>query len=236
MRINQFDRYATSYSKNREIQDEIAQKLLLAANVGVYKKILDIGCGDGALFEKIEKKDGLFVGVDASQKMCELHRNRSGCIVVNANFDEPFFAKKIEDEFGRFDLLLSSSALQWSKDLKALIAEISTLSDYFAISLFTSGSFASLYNFLELKTFLPTIEEAKAAFAPFCVSKFEIYNVKKSFETPKEAMQYIKQTGVSRGGLQIGYRKAKELYERGPKELEFEAVYLIGSFRSYATF
>lgn len=56
MRINQFDRYATSYSENREIQDEIAKKLLLAADVGAYKKILDIGCGDGALFEKIEKK------------------------------------------------------------------------------------------------------------------------------------------------------------------------------------
>ena len=135
--------------------------------------------------------------------MCEQHSKHDGCIVVNADFDEPFFAKRIEDEFGRFDLLLSSSALQWSKDLRALIAEISTLSDYFAISLFTSGSFASLYNFLGLKTFLPNIEEVKTAFAPFCVSKFETYNAKKSFKTPKETMRYIKQTGVSRGGLQI---------------------------------
>lgn len=232
MRTNQFDRYATSYSKNREIQDEIAQKLLLAANANRYKKILDIGCGDGALFEKIQKTDGLFVGVDASPKMCELHRKRANCIVVDANFDDPSFAKQLEDKFGKFDLILSSSALQWSKDLKALTIKISTLSDNFAIALFTSGSFASLYNFLGLKTFLPTIEDVKDAFTPFYISNFEICNFKKSFINPKDAMRYIKQTGVSHGGLQIEYSKAKELYDKGPKELEFEAICLVGSFKN----
>lgn len=79
--------------------------------MSAHTRILDMGCGDGIFLKRYKKRDDLFVGVDASPKMCELHSKHDGCIVVNADFDEPFFAKRIEDEFGRFDLLLSSSAL-----------------------------------------------------------------------------------------------------------------------------
>ncbi len=230
MPTNQFDRYAHSYSQNREIQDKIATKLISNANTQRYEKIIDIGCGDGALFEKLQKKSGLFVAVDASPKMCDLHLRFEGCSVINADFDDKEFARSIDGQFGKFDLLLSSSALQWSNDLDALLHKLSPLADEFAISIFTRGTFLSIREFLGVESFLPTLEDVGSAFAPFCVREFFVERFEKEFETPKDAVRYIKTTGVSGGGNKISYQEAKALYENGPTVLEFEVVYAIGSF------
>ncbi len=230
MLTNQFDRYAYSYSQNREIQDKIAKKLLSCIDVGKYKKIIDIGCGDGSLFEKCGQESELFVGVDASQKMCELHKRFDGCSVVNADFDDDEFADLIKGRFGKFELLLSSSALQWSKDIKALLLKLSTLSDEFAISIFTRGTFASVREFLGVDSFLPTVEDIEEVFMSFDLKSFIIEKFEKEFDSPKDAVRYIKTTGVSGGGNKISYKEAKALYEKGPRTLEFEVIYAVGSF------
>lgn len=230
MATNQFDRYAYSYSQNREIQDKIASKLLSKVDTRLYEKIIDIGCGDGALFEKLQKKSGLFVGVDASPNMCNLHRRFDGCVLVNANFDDEQFAPFINEKFGKFDLLLSSSALHWSKNLSSLLQKLCFCADDFAVTIFTRGTFASIREFLGVDSFLPTTDKVQEAFADFDMREFFVERFEKEFETPREALRYIKTTGVSGGGNKISYKEAKALYENGPKVLEFEVVYAIGSF------
>ncbi len=227
---NQFDRYALSYSKNRDIQGEIAKKLLSKLQIRDYKKIIDIGCGDGALFELCGDMQDLFVGVDASPRMCDLHKQRGACIVVHGDFDDLGLAKDIFGRFGKFDMLLSSSALQWSKDIGGSIIRLSTLSDNFAISVFTRGTFSSIRDFLNVDSFLPTLLEFEKAIGGFCVEQFWTDTFQKEFESSKEAVRYIKHTGVSSGGNKISYQEAKRLYENGPKILEFEVAYAIGRF------
>lgn len=231
MTPNQFDRYALDYSKNRAVQDEVADMLLSMLKPEQYSKIIDIGCGDGAIFERIwQNKEGLFVGVDASVKMCELHQARGNCSVINADFDAPDFADMTLERFGRFELLISSSALQWSSDLSNTIISLSRLSDEFAISMFTDGAFCSFYDFLGLKSFLPSVDMALFALRAFRVREVKRYKSVKNFENAKEATKYMKRTGVSRGLNALDYRKVKELYEKGPSQLEFEAACIVGSF------
>jgi len=230
MPTNQFDRYAYSYSQNREIQDKIAKRLLSCIDAGKYKKIIDIGCGDGSLFEKCGQTSELFVGVDASLKMCDLHKRFNGCIVIRADFDDDGFTDFIKGRFGKFELLLSSSALQWSKNIKVILYRLSELSDEFAISVFTRGTFASVREFLGVDSFLPTIDDAEEALVGFDLKSFFVDKFQKEFESPKDAVRYIKTTGVSGGSNKISYKEAKALYENGPKVLEFEVIYAVGSF------
>ncbi len=230
MPTNQFDRYAYSYSQNREIQDKIASKLLSKVDTRLYEKIIDIGCGDGALFEKLQNKSGLFVGVDASPNMCNLHKRFDGCVIVNANFDDEKFVRLINEKFGKFDLLLSSSALQWSKNLNSLSQNLSTCADDFAVSVFTRGTFLSIREFLGVDSFLPTPDKVQEAFADFDMREFFVERFEKEFDTPRSALRYIKTTGVSGGGNKISYHEAKRLYESGPKKLELEVAYAVGSF------
>jgi malonyl-CoA O-methyltransferase len=227
---NQFDRYAASYSQNKDVQRDIAKKLLGQLNRDKYKKIIDVGSGDGAVFEEGRFGAELFVAVDSSPKMCALHEKHKDAIVLNMDFDNKEFASEILKEYGKFDLLISSSALQWSDDLGSFMKQASRLADRFAITVFTQGTFRGIREFLGVQSFLPTAEFVKSVVDGFCVEYFTVESSSKEFETPKDALRFIKTTGVSGGGNKISYHEAKKLYESGPKTLEFEVVYAVGSF------
>lgn len=226
---NQFDRYAISYSQNKQIQRDIARKLAKMTN-GHFDKILDVGCGDGAVYEAFCFDGSLFVGVDASEKMCGLHCVHEKAVTLQKNFDDSDFADEILCEFGKFDLVTSSSALQWSDNLCGLIERLSTLGDGFAFAVFTRGTFASVREFLDVDSFLPTVEELKNALSRYDVNILAVEQSKKEFDSPKNAVRFMKTTGVSGGGNKISYKDAKRLYESGPNILEFEVVYAVGSF------
>jgi malonyl-CoA O-methyltransferase len=230
MPANQFDRYAISYSQNRDIQKKIAQKLLRMAAVEQYKRIVDIGCGDGAVYEECGGLQEFFLGVDSSPKMCDLHRSHGGCSVLCGDFDDPKVALEIKKRFGKFDLLVSSSALQWSRNLSNTILELSGIARDFAIAIFTSGTFVSIRKCIGVNSFLPTVDDVKNSFASFCVKELLVESYKKEFDTPHDALRFIKTTGVSGGANSISYKQAKKLYTDGPSVLEFEVVYLVGSF------
>jgi len=230
MPANQFDRYAISYSQNRDIQKKIAQKLLRTAAVEQYKRVVDIGCGDGAVYEECGDSKELFLGVDSSQKMCDLHRRHKGCVVLCGDFDDPGVALEIKERFGAFDLLVSSSALQWSKNLQNTVSILSGVARDFAVAIFTRGTFASIRECVGVNSFLPTVDDVKKSFASFFVKELFVESYKKEFDRPRDALRFIKTTGVSGGANSISYKQAKKLYADGPSVLEFEVVYAVGSF------
>lgn len=226
---NQFDRYAISYSQNKQIQRDIADKLIKMTR-GDFDRILDIGCGDGAIYEACGFDGSLFVGVDASVNMCELHSRCKKAVTLQKNFDDVDFADEILRKFGRFDLIISSSALQWSDNIDTLIKKTSVLSDKFAFAIFTRGTFSSVREFLRIDSFLPSIDDIKNALSGYSLDIFAVEQNKKEFDSPRAAMKFIKTTGVSGGGNKISYHDAKKLYKSGPSVLEFEVVYAVGSF------
>ncbi len=87
---------------------------LLAAQPG--EAILDLGCGDGALTEKIAAAGAVVTGVDASAAMLAAARER-GLDVREASGDAlPFVSE--------FDAVFSNAALHWMPRAEAVIASV----------------------------------------------------------------------------------------------------------------
>jgi len=88
---------------------------LLAAQPG--ERILDLGCGDGALTERIAKETGArLTGVDSSPAMLAAARAR-GLNVVEASGEALPFD-------GEFDAVFSNAALHWMPNAEAVLAGV----------------------------------------------------------------------------------------------------------------
>src|SRR5271155_343629 len=87
---------------------------LLAPRAG--ERILDLGCGDGALTAKIVATGAQVVGVDSSPSMVEAALTRGlDARVVNGE-SLPFAAE--------FDAVFSNAALHWVRDQEAMLAGV----------------------------------------------------------------------------------------------------------------
>lgn len=87
---------------------------LLAPQAG--EAILDLGCGDGALTEKIAASGAIVTGVDASPGMVAAARAR-GLAVHEASADAMGYE-------GEFDAVFSNAALHWMPNAEAVIAGV----------------------------------------------------------------------------------------------------------------
>jgi trans-aconitate methyltransferase len=87
---------------------------LLAPRPG--EAILDLGCGDGALTERLAATGAVMTGVDASAGMVAQARVR-GLNVHQASADAMRYA-------GEFDAVFSNAALHWMPDAGAVLAAV----------------------------------------------------------------------------------------------------------------
>jgi len=80
------------------------------------ERILDLGCGDGALTEKLVAAGAQVVGVDASPEQVEAARARGLDARVARAEALPFAAE--------FDAVFSNAALHWIRDADAVLASV----------------------------------------------------------------------------------------------------------------
>lgn len=151
--INEFSKQSSNYDDNSAIQKEVS-KHLLSKLTCKPKKILDLGCGTGDIYKKISWDFDIFVGVDYAKGMCDKHPTSIKTKILNENFESEIFKQKIE-QLSPFDLVISSSALQWANDIQGLVEYIARVSNNIAFAIFTDNTFKDLYNISGLKTFLP---------------------------------------------------------------------------------
>ena len=122
---HQFSKYAHKYGNHNIIQ-KIISKALVRDITNQPKRILELGCGSGQIFKHINWDFEFYKAVDSSQSMCDLHPKASNLEVLCFDFDSKDFLKNIKDE--QYDLIISSSALQWSKDIDTLLFYLSRIS------------------------------------------------------------------------------------------------------------
>jgi len=220
---NQFNTYAKDYDKHNIIQKIIAKSLLKDV-INKPKNILELGCGSGQIFKNISWDINSYEAVDLAPKMCELHPRKKNINISCFDFDSKEFKEHFKNSY--CDAIISSSALQWSKDLDTLLKFLSTLSNYFYASAFTSNTFKSMQNISKQKSPILSKNELKESFSKYFEVSFEEHSYNLHFESKKEMFGYLKKSGVNVKS-ELDFASARYLYENYKQDfLEFEVLFV----------
>ena len=115
-----FSDAAERYDRLAFIQNDIRRELFEKIQIRKDSRILDVGCGTGILLEELlrENPGGLNVGLDLVWGMVDrakaLHE-KGGLLQADA--------AALPFQSGTFDLIVSSSAYQWTKDPGSAFSE-----------------------------------------------------------------------------------------------------------------
>ena len=227
--VQEFSRFAHTYDTYNVIQAKVAQTLVSKLPSKTYKQVIDIGCGSGEVYKNFISQ-GIeiesFYALDSSVNMLAIHPTNENIKKICTDFNAQTFLEDIPSS--SFDMLISSSALQWSTDLSATLQKISTLSPTMYVAVFTSGTFRTLHQTAGLSSPIYNIgsiqEVCRTSFKDV---RFEVHHYKLDFASTRDMFTYIKKSGVSSGERKLSYAQTKALMREYPlKYLEFEVLFI----------
>jgi trans-aconitate methyltransferase len=105
------------YGKNAAFVYELAGGVLEWLAAKPTESILDLGCGDGQLTQRLAVGGAHLAGVDASAEMVSAACSR-GVEAIQAN------AESLPYPDGAFDAVFSNAALHWVRDQDAMMTEV----------------------------------------------------------------------------------------------------------------
>ncbi len=220
----EFSRYASYYGTYNVIQNRVVDKLI-AGMTTHPKRILDLGCGNGAVFKAIDWSLDQFVGVDFAPGMLSEHPKDVMITCMQGDFNTPELFETLESY--RFDHIISASALQWATSLEAVCEALRRFEVPLSLALFTCKTFDTLYKTAGLEPILRCSDEIETIFKRFFKPEFERVTYELEFDSKRELFRYIKRSGVSGGRNVLGYKEMKALMARYPhRTLEFEVLYI----------
>ena len=227
--VQEFSRFAHQYDTYNMIQAKVAITLVSKLPSQSYEDVIDIGCGSGEVYKNLQKQKILiknFVALDSAQTMLAIHPDEKLITKICTNFNDRDFRVHIPKR--EYDLLLSSSALQWSTDLLYTMRELSLLSSTFYGALFTSGTFKTLHKTAGVSSPIHSEDRVRNVMSQFYKDvQFEIHHYSLEFNSTRDMFKYIKQSGVSSGERKLNYTQTKALMENYPLNyLEFEVLFI----------
>lgn len=234
----QFSRFAHQYNTYNIIQSKVAKTLIDALPLQSYDRILDIGSGAGEVFKNVKRRDisfKEFIAFDSSEPMLSLHPTEEKVIKICGDFNDKDFIKALPSS--PYDILLSSSSLQWSRDLPLTLEKISTLSKTLHAAIFTAGTFKTLHQVANIRSPIYSAEILQEKILKYYDDvTFTLHHYTLSFGSTMEMFHYIKKSGVSSGEKKLSYRQTKQLMENYPLDhLEFEVLFVKGiSLKSHS--
>ena len=106
-----------AYERNGAFVHGLAGGVLEWLDAQRGEHILDLGCGDGALTERLNKSGAHVLGVDASPQMVEAARARG----VESELAD---AERLPFRDETFNAVFSNAALHWVRDQDAMLAQV----------------------------------------------------------------------------------------------------------------
>lgn len=224
----EFSKHSKSYDTHTIVQKQVASHLV-SKIISHPKRILDLGCGTGEVSKNIFWKYDKLLGVDEARGMCEKHPKSENIALLNENFESDSFRMHVNN-CEIFDIVISSSALQWSKDIENTLRFLRECTKEVALAIFTDNTFSDIYSLSKLETFLPNahslIETAKKYFS----ITYEIKTYRLSFEDNISKFRYIQKSGTTGGMKRLGVTQMKNLLKNYPHDyLEFEVLFIWGA-------
>ena len=186
-----FDKFLDTYEKYATVQNRVAEKLIDFIPKERYGKVLEIGCGTGILSRFF------------------LRKFKPELLVLNDYFDTRKFLNKISYnefvkgdmdllQFQKYDLIISSSTLQWSKDFEALIQKFSESSSNLFFSIYTKENLIEIERHFGISLKYHTFGEIEKILKKYYNSvKYEEEQIILSFDTSIKALRHLKYTGVT---------------------------------------
>ena len=107
---------AGRYAENASFVPDLGMEVVKLLSPQPGQRILDLGCGDGALTERIMQLGGDVLGVDASPEMVAAAQQRGVTARVIDGHQLPFDHE--------FDAVFSNAALHWMLDPQAVLAGV----------------------------------------------------------------------------------------------------------------
>jgi len=181
----------------------------------VYKNILN---------KKIDFNH--FIALDSSKEMLTLHPSSSLIDKHLADFNELQAYRNLTSP-AHETLLLSSSALQWSKDLNFSFKHLSEKAVKAHFAIFTSNTFKTLHKTANIDSPIYSVESLKESIQKHYTANFILKEYRLEFENVREMFNYIKKSGVSGGEKRLSYKQTKQLMKNYPLNyLEFEVLFV----------
>ena len=221
---SEFSKYAAQYGAHNYIQQKVAKKLLSFVT-SKPQNILDLGCGNGALAEKIDWKYNKLMAVDFAPGMLELHPKSEKIECIYGNFNDISLFEFLQEY--KFDYILSASALQWADDLEKLFQHLQMFHAPVAFAIFTANTFKTLYKTAGLQPLLIDTCKLNTLQKKYFNGNFEVVNYKLEFENVRDMFRYIKKSGVSGSRNVLNFKEMKKLMQEYPVNyLEFEVAFI----------
>jgi malonyl-CoA O-methyltransferase len=223
---SEFGEHAKEYDAYNIIQKIVSRALVRELDFEP-KRILELGCGSGQVLKNIDFAFEYYKAIDFSQSMCHLHPKAKNVEVCCFDFDSKECRDNIKEQY--YDIVLSSSALQWSKDIEAIVGYLQEVSPRISFVLFTSNTFKTIFKITNQNSPILNIDTIKDACSKYYDCQFEILQYNLEFENKKKMFDYIKNSGVGGGNTTLSFKEAKKLYKEYPYNyLEFEVVFIKG--------
>ncbi len=218
----QFRRHAHSYDRYSLIQERVASALVSKIN-GPFDSIVDLGCGSGGFLKSYERSFIAYYAIDIAPEMLTLHPDDERVVKMVGDFNDASLFETLQGL--DFDLLVSSSALQWSKNLDWTLERMAGLGRPVAMTIFTSETFAAIRNITGTPSPIRSREETIETIGKHFDAEIDVLTYRLYFRNPLSMLRYIKHSGVSGGRQVLGYKETKKILSDYPHAyLEFEVV------------
>jgi len=227
-----FSRAAKDYDLHSKMHQDIIAELLFRLPKISLTTILEVGCGTGLLTKRLIESfpEAKIIATDIAQGMVEFAKKTLAPSPPNIEFIEAE-GEGLPFEDNTFDLVISSSALQWMDCRKALAEFKRVLKPGGTLAFSTYGP----KTLIELKELgfsvndFPTIEALEKELPKNTKLEAEIHKIE--FKNPLDLLKYLKAIGASysqnkKKDLE-GKKKMERLKEAYPNGIEatFEAVF-----------